>query len=217
MATRRLLLGALTFVAAAPGAFAQSATERALDDFVRYLDASAALFGEFALGLRSADARTLSSPASRQALEEVSQALRQQAMANGAVVDFVSMYLRRAQDAAQADAALTEEGRAQAEVALISSWDAAVREVRRTSVIVQRVTAIVDSTPELDRVLSPERRLALSDTLAAREDLLGRLAEMPRPRTSAELDRLALFNQRYQRLIDALQSIRVELRRILQG
>lgn len=205
MNTRRWLLGTLALAPfVGEPAVAQSATAEALDDFARYIDAAASIFSELALGLRNADARDIRGPDARRALDEVQSALRDQAVANGAVVNELSEYYNYARStSAEPDV----RGRL---------WSLALRQVSETSAVVRRVAGIVGESTVLRRVLSDDQQVALRDTLAMREQILGRLRELPAPATTDELNRLNRFIVRYGQLIEALRRIRVALNAALE-
>jgi len=212
MVTRRLLLGALALTPfAGSNAFAQSATGEALDDFARYCGDTARLFGELAIGLRNADARSIRSPGATQALRAVREGLRNQAVANSGVVDELAQYHDFAR---QVLAELPAETSAAARVQrLASPWSGALAQVSQTAETVRRVTAIVDSSAELRGVLTTQQHMALMDTLAMRQALLERLSRSPPPTSAYELERLGRLIENYRRLIRTLDVIRHELMR----
>jgi hypothetical protein len=193
--------------ASATAAWAQSATAAALEDFSRYVEAAAAVFGELALGLRSADAGTLRGESARQALAEVQSGLRTQTVANG----FVVTELQRYREYATAPRA----GDAPRET-LARLWSTALEQVSETAAVVRRVTVIVDESAALRSVLTDDQQVALRDTLAMREVILARLTALPPPTTADELSRLDTFIDSYGRLIEALRQIRVALNRALR-
>ncbi len=199
MVTRRLLLGTFALAPfAGARAFAQSATSEALDDFARYIDAATSILGELALGLRNADARDIRGPDARRALEELQAGLQNQAVANGAVVDELRQYDEYARRSPRAEG-------------LSSAWSLALRQVSQTAEVVRRVTAIVDQSTVLRRVLTDDQQIELRDTLAMREAILSRLATLPPPASTDELDRLRHFIDRYGELIVTLRRIRTAL------
>jgi hypothetical protein len=199
MVTRRLLLGTLVLAPfAARSAFAQSATGQALDDFARYIDAATSILGELALGLRNADARDIRGPDARHALEELQTGLRNQAVANDAVIDELSQYYEYVRRSPRSEG-------------LSGAWSLALQQVSQTAEVVRRVTAIVDESTVLRRVLSDNQQIALRDTLAMREAILARLATLPPPTSADELERLSHFIDRYEGLIATLHRIRTAL------
>lgn len=205
MVTRRLLLGALALTPfAVSNASAQSATGEALDDFARYVDAAASILSELALGIRNADARNIRGPDAQRALEELQAGLRNQAVSNARVIDELSDYRAYAQQA-------SVEPSVRARM-----WAEALQQVSDTAAVVRRVTAIVDESAVLSRVLTDDRQLALRDTLAMREAILRRLTALPPPASQYDLDRLDRFIARYNDLISALRQIRVALNRALR-
>jgi len=176
---------------AAP-AFAQTATSRALEDFGRYLDAAADLFGEFIVGIRRADAATLRDPETRAGLENISNALAGLYHAQSTLVGDLEDYARAARGGEGAERV----------------WRSIMNQVRRTGRIVHEVINIVDNTPSLRVALTPEQRGILSDTLGARVEMLTRFESLPRPTTEAEIAQLEGMNARYRRLISTLREIR---------
>lgn len=177
---------------AASNALAQTATSRALEDFGRYLDAAADLFGEFIVGIRRADAATLRDPETRAGLENISDALAGLYHAQSTLVGDLEDYARAARAGEGADRV----------------WRSIMNQVRRTGRIVHEVINIVDNTPSLRIALTPEQRGILSDTLGARVELLNRFENLPRPETEAEIAQLEGMNARYRRLIRTLREIR---------
>ncbi len=205
MVTRRLLLGALVLTPfAAPRAFAQSATGEALDDFARYVDEAASILSELALGIRNADASDIRGADARRALEEVQAGLRNQAVSNTRVVDELSDYRDYARQAAAEPPVLAR------------MWSQALQQVSDTATVVRRVTAVVEESTALRRVLTDDQQLALRDTLAMREVILQRLSSLPPPASQYDLDRLDRFIARYNDLISALRQIRMALNRALR-
>lgn len=205
MVTRRLFLGALALTPLAVSrAFAQSATGEALDDFARYVDAAASILSELALGIRNADARDIRGPDAQRALEELQAGLRNQAVSNARVFDELSEY----RDYARQESAESP--------VLARMWSQALQQVSDTAAVVRRVSAIVDESTVLRRVLTDDQQLALRDTLAMREAILTRLAGLPAPASQYDLDRLDRFIARYNDLISALRQIRMALNRALR-
>jgi hypothetical protein len=218
---RRKLL-ALLMAASATPVWAQSATAEALDDFSRYLNAAAAIFGELALGLRNADAQTIRGPSARLALGAVEGALGNQAVSNTAVVDALRQYrdLGQYRDlvgrmAAEPTDASPEQVAARNE-RLALSWSSALAQVSESAEVAREVAAIVDASVPLRSVLTDEQQVALRDTLAMREVILARLAALPPPTSADELRRLDNFIGRYGDLIAELRQIRVALNRALR-
>lgn len=200
MSTRRALLVGACAVVLTGAAAAQSATSRALEDFGRYLDAAADLFGEFIIGVRRADAATLRQPQTRASLERIADALLDLYGAQSVLIGDLEDY---------AAAARRREGAQQV-------WNNILYQVRRTGRIVQDVIAVVDSTPALNVALTPEQSGILRETLAARGEMLSRFEDLPRPRTRAEIAQLEGMNARYRRLIQTLREIRFVLDGVLE-
>jgi hypothetical protein len=198
--TRRAALFGVSLAAFAGQASAQSATSRALEDFGRYLDAAADLFGEFALGIRSADAATLRQPQTRASLERIANALLDLYGAQSVLIGDLEDYAR---------AARRREGAQEV-------WNGILYQVRRTGRIVQQVIGVVESTPALNVALTPEQNMILRETLAARGAILSRFENLPRPRTRAEIAQLEGMNARYRRLIQTLREIRLVLDQVLE-
>jgi hypothetical protein len=196
---RRALLTAMIWPLAAP-AFAQTATSRALEDFGRYLDAAADLFGEFIVGIRRADAATLRDPVTRAGLENISNALAGLYHAQTTLVGDLEDYARAAREGEGAERV----------------WRSIMSQVRRTGRIVHEVINIVDNTPSLRVALTPEQRGILSDTLGARVEMLNRFENLPRPETEAEIAQLEGMNARYRRLIRTLREIRYVIDDVLE-
>jgi hypothetical protein len=196
---RRSVLAGMTWLLAAP-AFAQTATSRALEDFGRYLDAAADLFGEFIVGIRRADAATLRDPVTRAGLESISNALAGLYHAQSTLVGDLEDYARAARDGEGAERV----------------WRSIMNQVRRTGRIVHEVINIVDNTPSLRVALTPEQRGILSDTLGARVEMLNRFENLPRPETEAEIAQLEGMNARYRRLISTLREIRYVIDGVLE-
>ncbi len=191
LVTRRLALAGLCAAIAVP-ASAQTATSRALEDFGRYLDAAADLFGEFIVGIRRADAATLRDPVTRAGLENISNALAGLYHAQSTLVGDLEDYARAAREGEGAERV----------------WRGIMNQVRRTGRIVHEVINIVDNTPSLRVALTSEQRSILSDTLGARVEMLNRFESLPRPTTNAEIAQLEGMNARYRRLIGTLREIR---------
>lgn len=196
---RRALLAGLIWTLAVP-TFAQTATSRALEDFGRYLDAAADLFGEFIVGIRRADAATLRDPATRAGLENISDALAGLYYAQSTLVGDLEDYARAARAGEGADRV----------------WRSIMSQVRRTGRIVHQVIDIVDGTPSLRVALTAEQRGILSDTLGARVVMLNRFENLPRPETEAEIAQLEGMNARYRRLISTLREIRYVIDGVLE-
>lgn len=196
---RRALLAGMIWPLTAP-AFAQTATSQALEDFGRYLDAAADLFGEFIVGIRRADAATLRDPVTRAGLENISNALAGLYHAQTTLVGDLEDYAR---------AARAGEGAERV-------WRSIMNQVRRTGRIVHEVINIVDNTPSLRVALTPEQRGILSDTLGARVEMLNRFENLPRPETEAEIAQLEGMNARYRRLISTLREIRYVIDGVLE-
>lgn len=191
MFARRALLAGMIWPLAVP-AFAQTATSQALEDFGRYLDAAADLFGEFIVGIRRADAATLRDPETRAGLESISDALAGLYSAQSVLVGDLEDYARAARAGEGADRV----------------WRSILSQVRRTGRIVHDVINVVDNTPSLRVALTSEQRGILSDTLDARVEMLNRFENLPRPETEAEIAQLEGMNARYRRLIRTLREIR---------
>jgi hypothetical protein len=197
---RRSLLAFMLASFAAQASLAQTATSRALEDFGRYLEAAADLFGEFIIGVRQADAATLREPETRAGLERISDALADLYGAQSVLIGDLEDYARaaRAREGAQ------------------NVWDSILYQVRRTGMIVQNVIAVIDGTPALNVALSAEQRGILSDTLDQRRVMLSRFENLPRPRTRAEIAQLEGMNARYRRLIQTLREIRYVIDGVLE-
>lgn len=198
--TRRAALVGVCLAALTGAASAQSATSRALEDFGRYLDAAADLFGEFVLGIRSADAATLRQPQTRASLERIADALLDLHGAQSVLIGDLEDYAR---------AARRREGAQEV-------WNGILYQVRRTGGIVQQVIGVVESTSALNVALTPEQNMILRETLAARGAILSRFENLPRPRTRAEIAQLEGMNARYRRLIQTLREIRLVLDQVLE-
>ena len=200
MVTRRSLLAAMSFAAATPSAFAQTATERALDDFGRYLDAATDLLAEFTLGIRQANAREIRrDAAARRALGDLSDALLAFHTSNRLLVDDIDDYAARVRAGGDANAL----------------WDEVLVQVGETAQVMRRVLTVVDETPRLEVVLSAESRSQIVEGVADKESLLQRLRRISPPRTESELTQLRLLNTRYRNVMEQLRRARVALDRVL--
>ena len=201
MITRRLLLAAVSFSAVAPQAFAQTATERALDDFGRYLDAATDLLAEFTLGIRQANAREIRrDAAARRALGDLSDALLAFHTSNRLLVDDIDDYAQRVSAGGNANAL----------------WDEVLVQVGATADVMRRVLTVVDETPRLEVVLNAESRAQIVEGVADKGSLLQRLRQISPPRTEPELTQLRLLNTRYRNVMEQLRRARVALDRVLR-
>jgi hypothetical protein len=201
MVTRRLLLAAVSLATVAPNAFAQSATERALDDFTRYLDAATDLLAEFTLGLRSANAREIRrDDGARQALGELSDALLAFHTANRLLVDDIDDYEQSVRDGGNPQ----------------ELWSEVLTQAGQTATVMRRVLTVIDETPSLAVVLSAESRAQIVEGVADKGSLLERLRRISAPRTDAELTQLRQLNRRYRAVMEQLRRARVAIDRVLR-
>lgn len=201
MITRRLLLAAVSFSAVGPQVFAQTATERALDDFGRYLDAATDLLAEFTLGIRQANAREIRrDAAARRALGDLSDALLSFHTSNRLLVDDIDDYAARVRAGGDAN----------------TLWNEVLAQVGETAQVMRNVLTVVDETPRLEVALSAESRAQIVEGVADKESLLERLRRTPPPRTESELTQLRLLNTRYRNVMEQLRRARVALDRVLR-
>jgi uncharacterized membrane protein YccC len=198
---RRIVMLALSAACIAPAASAQTATEQALQDFGRYLDAAASLFGQFALGIREARASGRLNAAVREDLRDVNAMFRMLYARQSVLVGDLEDYARAAREGEN----------------VAPLWAGIKVQVRDTAGFVSRVTEIVENSDAIVLALDAETTDVLQETLYARRSLLARFYSLPPPRSPAELTQLEGLNARYRTLIQTLREVRIEIEEILES